>query len=203
MLTKSKTLSSSIDSIKENDRPALMLKIDAAKDEKNAAETNLKLAEENNKTKYEERSVANEELKNQTNEFAKKLNIYHAASIEELKKLRDDWDEKQAVIQRLNSKINDLNLNVEKIKTTLESNKNQIEKEEKEHAKITQELNELVGERKNLFGEKLVDEEENTIKKNIETAEKSWAGINNNYGHRTEHTTKITLLENGNTNSSL
>lgn len=160
-----------IANIRDTSIPKLQEEEKNAEQIKNTAETNLKVTEQSLRDEQESKNKLVEKYENINKKFLNTLREYEVKNIKELKSCLDAWNENVRQMEYLKSQITliyaDININQQR----LESQIKLLNSRELEEENIRQEIKNLLAQRENIFTETSVDEAEEKLKKQLETAE--------------------------------
>ena len=139
--------------------------------EKTKGETSLKVAEQQIEDKRKLASTAQEKYEKENTILVSKLEKYEVKTIETLKKRLDAWNENKRQVDDLTKQITSLNNKIALSKQEFENLTKSFDDKQKDRQSIDTDKQKLSKERKEIFEEKSVEEEENRLKKLIETSE--------------------------------
>ncbi|HPS70815.1 MAG TPA: AAA family ATPase [Bacteroidales bacterium] len=164
-------LEKSLKIVRDVEIPNLQRDKETLEKAKNAAETSLKITEQELVTK--KTMVQGQEEKHQINQqvHLTKIQKYGVTTIAELKQCLELWNSNVEACNELQQKIVEYKNNITLYNSKLEEIHTQIQQKTGEKQIIESELHDLQLDRAQLFGNKLVDEEEARMKKELENFE--------------------------------
>lgn len=183
--------------LRDREIPALQAEKQASEKSKNEAETNQRLAEQELKSQQEIARKALEKHEKEQEAFLKSLHKYDVDNMQSLKKRLDDWNENKAQTERLTGEITALKSEIGINGTELANKVSQIEEKQIDRQSLDLEIQTLTSGRKAIFAEKSVEEEENALRKQLETSEveKSRASDASSKANVEVEKTKAVLVE--------
>jgi exonuclease SbcC len=137
------------------------------------AETDYKLAEQQQQTHHLALQAHQQKVDAAQEAFLAKLQQYDAKNIETLKQYVEEWLENEKQISLLSEHILNIKQDISLRHNTLDNMIKSIEEKDAEKKEIEAALQQLRAERFRLFGEKSRDEEETQLKRAIQAAEEA------------------------------
>lgn len=115
--------------------------------------------------------LIDEQLVVESNEITQELQKYQVVSVSELKNCLDSWNTNKSLIENLKEEVSRLETSLNQLRNQEIAIQNGINEKVVDKNIITEEFERLKEERNTLFGEQNVDEAENRLKSEIESAE--------------------------------
>lgn len=171
LITKATNSETELVNLRDNVIPKLQEEKQKAEKLKTETVTALKLAEQNLNSKQESANKSQENHNVENDAFLKKLRNYGVENIEALKNCLDSWNDNKKQTDDLTNQVTTLKGNIALRKQELENLTKSFDDKQKDSQSIETDKQKLSKERKEIFEEKSVEEEENRLKKLIETSE--------------------------------
>jgi exonuclease SbcC len=161
----------SLTDLRDKEIPALQKEKDKVEKEKNNLETSLKVIKQQIEDRSKLVSTAQEKHEKENAVFVSKLEKYEVKTIEALKKRLDAWNENKKQVDEITEQITTIKNNIALSKQEIESLTKSFNEKQKDFLSINADNQKLSNERREIFESKSVEEEENRLKKLIETSE--------------------------------
>jgi exonuclease SbcC len=171
IITKVTSSETELSNLRDKEIPELQEEKQKADKLKNDNITAQKLAEQNLNTKQESAGKLQEKHNVENETYLEKLKKYAVENIATLKKCLDYWNDNKKQTDDLVKQITTIESNIALSKQDIENLTKSYDDRQKERQIIDAEKQELSKERKETFEEKSVEEEENRLKKLIETSD--------------------------------
>lgn len=157
--------------LRDKEIPALQREKEAELKSKNEAETAQKLAKQQLNDKQELAATAKDKYEKEKASLLVKLQDYGVENMEGLKRYLDAWNENKKQTEELTNRITTLKSDIALNKKELEYLRKLLADKQNEKQQIDSEKKALSDQRQEIFGDKLVEEEENLLKRRLEVAE--------------------------------
>lgn len=171
LIKKTEKAEKSISTLRDKEIPELQEVVQKLEKDKNSAETDQKLAEQQLKDKEKFITDLQKQLQTKNLVFVEKIERYNVKNIDELRNCLDLWNKNEKEIENLKGKISETTNEIALSETKEEENEKQLKTKNSEKEKINKENEQLTKSRTEIFGEKSVDEEEKRLKETLQKAE--------------------------------
>lgn len=172
LIKKATDCETQINNLRDIEIPALQHSLNQALNQKNIAETEQKLIEQQWQENIKLTDLRKEKLMVAQQNLSKKLAVYEVDNITDLKVCLDQWQDNTFKIEQLITKKNSLEADLAIQKKEFENITNLLSEKQETQKKIESEIEALWIERKEIFGEKSVEEAEILLANQLEACEK-------------------------------
>lgn len=171
LISEAKRIDKSLAQVRDELLPDLSRAKTESEQKKQTAEFDLTSKQSDFQEKKNQLQFLDEQVAVESNEITQELQKYQVVSVSELKNCLDSWNTNKSLIENLKEEVSRLELILSQLRNQEIAIQNGIKEKVDDKNIITEEFDRLKEERNTHFGEQNVDEVENRLKSEIESAE--------------------------------